>query len=105
MKSHSNTRWWSKWGGVLKQMCDYFGDVLPFLEKKTTVVFDRLRFEKKEVREKRRNNRTASEEVLYFPKDFLCQEDIVVIQTNNGKVYSPPPLWDEEFTFENNTRI
>ena len=31
MKSHSNTRWWSKWE-VLKQVSDYFGDVLPFLE-------------------------------------------------------------------------
>ncbi|KAK3723054.1 hypothetical protein QZH41_000310 [Actinostola sp. cb2023] len=32
MKSHSNTRWWSKWE-VLKQVADYFGDVLPFLEE------------------------------------------------------------------------
>lgn len=32
MKSHSKTRWWSKWE-VLKLVSEYFGDVLPFLEE------------------------------------------------------------------------
>ena len=31
-KSHSVTRWWSKWE-VLKQVSDYFGDVVPFLHE------------------------------------------------------------------------
>lgn len=32
MKFHSNTRWWSNWE-VLKQVSNYFGDVLQFLEE------------------------------------------------------------------------
>ena len=32
MKSHSNTPWWSKWE-VLRQVSDYFGDMLPLLEE------------------------------------------------------------------------
>ena len=32
MKSHSNTRWWSKWE-VLKQVPYYFDDVFTFLEE------------------------------------------------------------------------
>lgn len=32
MRSHSATRWWSKWE-ILKQVLDYFGDVEPFLQE------------------------------------------------------------------------
>ena len=32
MRSHSDTRWWSKWE-ILKQVSDYFGDVVPFLHE------------------------------------------------------------------------
>ena len=32
MKSHSVTHWWSKWD-ILKQVSDYFGDVVPFLHE------------------------------------------------------------------------
>ena len=36
MKSHSKTPWWSKWE-ILKQVSDYFGDVLPFLEENASL--------------------------------------------------------------------
>ena len=36
MKSHSETRWWSKWE-ILNQVVDFFGDVEPFLRENENI--------------------------------------------------------------------
>ena len=36
MKSHSETRWWSKWE-ILNQVADFFGDVEPFLRENENI--------------------------------------------------------------------